>query len=285
MEAYEEKHLRLSEFHFPFSAFINKSFKEVTPHWHNYIELLYVVAGTGVIYIGPEKYTVYQGDFLIIHSGEIHRVEEGRWEILVIQFNPSLLHTDYDELYESQYFISFIQKKLKYSRHICIPEGDSVVALLMEIQNDFSDKYSGYELNIKGNIYKLFAWLLRRQYILLPTAEQVTSLEGAKIRNVVSYVREHYQEKISDKLAARISLMSYHYFCRTFKKVTGKTFVEYVHFIRLCEAEKLLTFTDKNITEISAEVGFSSCSYFSRLFKKEKGISPMSYRKAQLCKK
>ena len=60
------------------------------------------------------------------------------------------------------------------------------------------------------------------------------------------------------------------YFCRLFKQATNSTFIEYLNFVRVCKAEKLLFTTNKTVSEISMDVGFSSVSYFNRVFKKIK---------------
>lgn len=282
MQAYEEKDLFLTEKGIPFSAFINKGNMDVQYHWHNHFELLFIIQGTGFVTIGSDIFNVTKGDFLIIHSNEIHHVKKGEWEILVIQFKPSMISSNYTELYESNYFISFIQKKILYLNHIHLQKNDDVLAnLLVDTLDEFSLKQPGYELNIKGNIYKIFAWLLRREYIILPGSGSLKEPDISNLKNVLDFVQEHYCDKITDEMAAKISHMSYHHFCRTFKKATGRTFLEYVHFVRLSEAEKLLALTNMSVSEIAVEVGFSNCSHFSRLFKRSKGISPLSYRKAQ----
>jgi AraC-like DNA-binding protein len=59
----------------------------------------------------------------------------------------------------------------------------------------------------------------------------------------------------------------------------GKTFTNYLNYIRITEAEKLLLTTDKSMTEIALEVGFSSSSYFIQQFRQYKDISPFQFRK------
>ena len=80
-----------------------------------------------------------------------------------------------------------------------------------------------------------------------------------------------------EKLAATLH-MSGEYFCRVFKKATGITPTEYIHYVRIWKAENLLTTTHATILEISMEVGFTSVSYFNRVFKKRKGSTPTEYR-------
>ena len=71
------------------------------------------------------------------------------------------------------------------------------------------------------------------------------------------------------------------YFCRIFKQATGATFTEYINFVRVCKAERMLARSDVSILDISEAVGFSSVSYFNRIFKKYKSCSPRFYRGAK----
>ena len=67
-------------------------------------------------------------------------------------------------------------------------------------------------------------------------------------------------------------------FCRYFKKVTGKTFTQFVNEFRIVHATKLLAENPTNITDICFESGFNNFSHFNKLFKKFTGKSPLKYR-------
>jgi len=71
------------------------------------------------------------------------------------------------------------------------------------------------------------------------------------------------------------------YLSHLFKRVTGYTIMEYLTMCRLSMARKLLCETELSITEIVYATGFSDCSNFSRLFKREIGCSPMEYKRME----
>ena len=71
------------------------------------------------------------------------------------------------------------------------------------------------------------------------------------------------------------------YFCRIFKRASGSGFIDYLNFVRICKSEKLLAAGTKSILDVSYDVGFSSVSYFNRIFKKYKNCTPTEYRRAQ----
>ena len=73
--------------------------------------------------------------------------------------------------------------------------------------------------------------------------------------------------------------ISPYYFSRTFKQITGFTFIEYLNGVRIKEAQKLLRKTNLSIGKIAESVGYQNNTHFGRLFKKATGISPLAYRK------
>ena len=93
------------------------------------------------------------------------------------------------------------------------------------------------------------------------------------------YFHENYNTNISIEDYAASRGMSVSWFIRCFKHYLGTTPMQYIVSIRIHNAQMLLETTSYNITEISSIVGYDNPLYFSRLFKKQKGMSPSDYRK------
>jgi AraC-like DNA-binding protein len=280
MDIFEEKDLTHSETHLPFSAFLNISSEDVSCHWHNHMEILYLISGKAVIYVDNEAFEFSEGDFILINSNETHYTKSIEApKFLVIQFKSSLINPNLDSYFEAKYFLPFIQKELKYAKHVKLNPDNNLKGLLSETLEDFKEKYKGYELNIKANIYKIFVWLIRNNYINLPPVNDMDMNTLSKMSCVLEYISSNYMNEITIDSASKMAFMSYHHFCRTFKRATGRTFIEQLNFIRLREAEKLLISGEMNISEVALHVGFPTVTYFTRLFKKEKGITPLLYRK------
>lgn len=97
------------------------------------------------------------------------------------------------------------------------------------------------------------------------------------LSKILYYINENYTKNIQlDDIAAHTSF-SKQYCMRLFKKHMGKTINEYVLELRMKHASYLLRETYMNVNEASDYLGFSSVSYFSRVFKKYYGISPSEY--------
>jgi AraC-like DNA-binding protein len=97
------------------------------------------------------------------------------------------------------------------------------------------------------------------------------------VRRAMAYIHKHYAEPFSRHEMARQLGLSERYLTRCFHREMNITPVEYLNRYRLKEAKGLLG-TGANVTETAMAVGFSSVSYFTRLFEKEVGVSPGAYR-------
>ena len=94
------------------------------------------------------------------------------------------------------------------------------------------------------------------------------------IYRAVVHIRRHFKEDLSaEALAARMGV-SYSYFSRSFGRVVGKSFKEYLNLTRVNYAEQLLLTTGKSVTEIAAECGYNNVSYFISVYRRMKGTTP-----------
>ena len=102
---------------------------------------------------------------------------------------------------------------------------------------------------------------------------------GTVVSHAVDYIRKHFQEDISrDDVAAAVYVTS-SYLSRIFRTETGMKITDYLTRCRIEEAKKLLSTTDHSVSDIAVESGFESFSYFSTVFKKVVGVTPVQYRK------
>jgi len=250
----------------------------IYPHWHDFVEILYFVEGSAVVQINREYINVKAGQIILLNALDIHSVR-GTSEYLVLQFEPQLT----DELYIDfikAFPLSDIDKVLTQSKHI-----NRHIAMisdqLQEIVDIHIEKLPGYEINIRGSIYKIiaavFAYCQEKGYDLTKYQLQKKNLE--KLDILLKYVDSCYCENISIQDAAKQLNFSANYFCRFFKQTMGKTFLEYLNMYRCSKAEELISTTERLITDIALSSGFSSVSYFNRVYKKFKGLTPSLERK------
>lgn len=99
-----------------------------------------------------------------------------------------------------------------------------------------------------------------------------------RLRVAIAHVAKHYLRRISEAEVARMCEMSPSRFCREFKAAFGVTFVEYVAVQRMLHAKRLLANPSMPVGDVAMAVGFNDPSYFTRVFRRQEGVSPSEYR-------
>jgi two-component system, response regulator YesN len=102
-----------------------------------------------------------------------------------------------------------------------------------------------------------------------------------KIRQAIEYIRTHLGEDLSLNAVSAAIDSSPHELSRQFKKQTGKSLTDYINEQRIIEALYLIDNQHLSITDISLMVGFNDVNYFTKVFKKHKGMTPSHYRKGK----
>lgn len=126
--------------------------------------------------------------------------------------------------------------------------------------------------------------ILNLQYnMLLEFTEQVEKLRRGRHTtklslDVANYVRHHLSEQISVEKMAGEFFLSRPYLSSKFKQETGQTLTDFILREKTEEAKRLLRYSEKSLSAISAYLGFSSHGHFARVFKKYAGLTPGEYR-------
>ena len=138
----------------------------------------------------------------------------------------------------------------------------------------------GYELLLRGDVLKIFGHVvgcLSDLGVEIKYTVGSGSLYGI-MDNIIDYVNQNFTSCDERELAKKYKV-SYSYFSRTFKQMMNMSFKEYINYLRINEAQRLLLTTGKSITDISMEMGFSSPSHFINVFRRHMGRAPKQYRK------
>lgn len=244
-------------------------------HFHKEIEMTYLKTSGKEVYANNKLYKLSAGDVIFINGQVPHKtVSYNKAEFVLIQFCP--YRKEIDE------FTSFFVKQSE-NGVVVIKNGTKLNKMLKEImiliENEFREKSFCFDKFIDAYIKQITACLYREK-ILSDANEKllIDTATGQKIVPVIKYINTHFYEPISlGKLSAIIRVDESH-LCRVFKKLTNSTISEYINYVRIMYAEQLLLNTDKLILEICEESGFSSVSYFAKVFKEKNGITPKKYR-------
>lgn len=117
------------------------------------------------------------------------------------------------------------------------------------------------------------------KYLLLENS--LFSTYGFSVASATDYINNNLQNHLTVEKISRKSGVSKNTLYREFKKEFNMSVFEYIIKKRIEKAESLLLKTNLSVEEIAVQTGFSTSSYFGSVFKKEKGVSPLKYRKAK----
>lgn len=246
-------------------------------HYHKYIELLFSLSTNATVWLAGQRLSFHTGDLIIINSDELHGIVFHTYsEYICIKFSPEILYTPEQSLLEYKYVIPFLSKDANKKKFESSELKDTLIpALFTDIMQEWQEKNTAFELAIRSNILKIFSILFRMNEgnnFLLPNFKLTDALKCT-----IAYVNEHFNT-ITENEAASFCGLSYHHFSTVFKNATGQNFNTYLTAIKLREAEKQLIFSDKSITDIAYDTGFSNTSHFIKRFQEYKHITPRQFR-------
>ena len=255
-------------------------------HFHDEYELTYIVRGNGKRYVGSHMENFTSGDLVLLGAClphcwklETNNADSQEASAIVIQFSGDFLGGDFFQKDELQ----SISKLLKNSASgISFYSGTR--DLINHAMSDMPDEKNNFKMLI--TLLEILQRLaVSGDYKLLDQQRSVAEqsrAEQERINPVFAYLVENFRGNISLDEASGIAHMTPNAFCKYFKKITRKTFMETVIEYRLNYATQQLVQTDKPISEISFDSGFGDVSHFYKMFKHKMHQSPLNYRKSFL---
>ena len=229
---------------------------------------------------------------LYVASGKTHFFFNGREEIVpagyMVLYQPrqEQHYEYYGEEQPEVYWVHFTGRDVKsILKHFDIPIDKNVFFsgvpsayqhLFKEMIRELQTCRTGYQELLEMYLRQIFLLVQRTRQENNPT---ISTYLQKEMEYAQQYFQEHYNEDIQIKDYAKSRSMSVSWFLRNFKEFVGMPPAQYLMTLRMNNAVSLLETTDYNVTEISAIIGYDNALYFSRIFKKYKGVSPSEYRK------
>lgn len=267
-------------------SFTLRKFEDINPnlvpfwHFHPELEIVYIKHGSGKRHIGNHISYYNGGDLIFLgpnlpHYGFTDRLSGDNSEI-VVQMKETFLGKNFFTLPE----MANIQQLFERSKSGLSFYGNT----RDEVGARLTDMFYMDEFDKLMEFLKILQILANsKEYNVLNASGVTLIVQGQdtdRIDTIYKYVRSHFTELILLEDIASMVNMTVPSFCRYFKRVTGKTFTEFVNEFRIVHACKLLSEERHTIAEVCFESGFNNFSHFNRLFKQKTGISPNNYRKS-----
>jgi len=269
------------------NSFLLRAFEEeafsAPYHFHPEFELTLITKGEGRRYIGNHMDRYIPHDMVLVgsnlpHCWKTEPVVKGEKNAgsIVIQFREDFLGTDF-----------FHQKEMAHIRALLEKSRSGIVFSDATKQMVIPMIYEMMAAPLHFKKLLLFLELLEslathQPYHLLNGDQgnlKQSSSDQERINLVLAYIIENFKDKISLDKASSVANMTTNAFCKYFKKITRKTFMDVVIEYRLNYATKQLVYTDKPVSHICFESGFNDIAHFSRMFKQKMKSTPMAYRK------
>lgn len=284
MEAWLEKNLLDPSF--PFKLFIDNGKFPVSHHWHDEVEIIYMIHGSVKVGVNDNMYDIKAGDILLISSGDIHYFlpDSSIGTRVVIQFNLAIFDSLSSTMRERKEIRPLFDCSKRLSSEWKTEVKNEMENQIKGITEEYNRKDEGYRLALKARLYDLVVLLLRKVPMERLSVEEETRHREAlgRLESIFRFVEENYLSDIDLEEAASLAGFSVYHFTRFFKSKTGITFGQYLSSFRITKAEWLLLKDEDNITEVAYKCGFNSIKTFDRVFKQLKGCSPSEYKKQNM---
>ncbi|MDP4150137.1 MAG: AraC family transcriptional regulator [Bacteroidota bacterium] len=256
-------------------------------HFHPEYELTLILGGRGKRYMGSHMADFGPGDLVLVGSNLAHcwkletNADDGNPPrddagAIVIQFTDDFLGADFLNKAELAPIARLLQRS-----HCGIRFREATVERVGKRIRVLSVEADGFRrLLCLLEILQELAESTDDMYLDPQRVRGAEALaDQERTHPVFAYLVENFRGSISLNKAAEIAGMTPNAFCRYFKKITRKTFMETVIEYRLNYATQQLIQTDKPVSSICFESGFGDISHFHKTFRSKMRLSPLSYRK------
>lgn len=266
------------------ASFLVRKFEEqkfsAPYHFHPEYELTLILQGFGKRYVGTHMNDFFPGDFVLLgaHLPHCWKTDENtaaeNSSSLVIQFQKDFLGKDFLLLPEATGIAQLLMKSADGIQFTGDTEAmqQKAIALLGE-KDAFRKLLSLLDLLHELSAIKDYCLLSQQQ-----THPALTVTGQERLNTVMAYIVDNFQSDITLSGAASAANMTPQAFCKYFKKITRKTFIEAVTDYRIDFALRQLVHTSKPVAQIGFESGFNDISNFHKTFKTRMQLSPLGYR-------
>lgn len=271
----------------PLQVYIRDPQPEFPLHAHSFDELVIILRGTAVHRVDGQPFPVKSGDVFVVSGKHEHQYQDmhglalanilfdshalqmNQWDVRALPGFHALFALE-PVLRTQQKFNSRLQLSESQLRH--------VNEIIQNLQRETGARNPGYRVMAEGLFMQLTVFL-SRCYSDKPSSE---SHDLLRLGDAIACIETRFAEKITlDELAKKAQFSKRH-FQRIFQECMGRSPIDHLLHIRVQKAAELLRHSDRTITDIAFDCGFTDSNYFTRQFRKMAGYSPSEYRRNHL---
>lgn len=255
-------------------------FHRIDWHWHHELEFMAVTEGTALCLVGKDKIELPAGHGLFINSGILHRFESKSSTLIPnIVFSPALLAPEKSLIYE-KYIYPVIKSSAAYQ--IFDPQTKWQNQILQILARVFALQEADKENELHTLQLLLQIWdILFKHLDLTAVSTEMQHLDHqqARLQTMMQYIHDHYTKELTLEEIAASASISKSGALHIFQSFIHIPPVAYLIQYRLMQAAELLHTTEKSVSAIAEESGFTNAGYFCRKFRQHYHMSPNEYRR------
>ena len=252
-------------------------------HWHTAYEIAYVTGGEAQIKTPNQEIALHKGDAVFMNSGVLHAykaLEPKAKEIAQI-FDMHLLSGAYNSVFEEKYFLP-VNRSSALEAWVIRPDSLRHLKMIQHVLNAIElarDEPEGFELDLRSELSHFWLLLLKDTEELRASSPHRKNTDSERLKLMMDYIQDHYGEKLTLNDIAASANISSRECTRCFQRCIEVSPIIYLNAYRLRKAGQMLIESNDSILSISESCGFSSPSYFGKMFRDAMGCTPAEYRK------
>ena len=252
-------------------------------HWHTSFEIFVMYEGTMEFRTSDMTVELNKGDAVFVNTGVLHyykAVNDGACCGMAHLFHMDFLSGAYNSIFEEKYFlpVSRCEALRAWVIHPDSYERMKMISDVIEAEDLMRSEPEGFELSIRAKLCEFWMGLYRETKEVRANAPVRNMQDSERIKKMMDFVQENYSEPITAKDIADAAGISVREGSRCFKRCIGMSPVEHLTEYRILMAARMLAESGKAIIEVSENCGFSSPSYFGKVFRERIGQTPKEYR-------
>ena len=234
-------------------------------HEKGNFEIMFVRSGKCTVSLPDEELTLSEGQFILLGNCCPHSMAAVSAQILNIEFYINMGGNDITAVFEECPAL----KEIFLKQALLLKDKSEVCAALLSLIDELRENGEGLCSSL---LFSRLLIELSRSYL---RAENESESYVAAARD---YIKRHFCEKLTIPEIASAVGLNRSYLQTLFKKITGKTILEYINSLRIEKACFIMKNTDLPVVDIAADCGFSSRQHFMYIFKKQTGLTARQYR-------
>lgn len=255
----------------PLKIFIYK-LGDIKPHWHQQLELIYVLEGYTEITINDRMYVLNQEDVILTNAYDIHELHGSDAVVLSIRIDLEKLGVPDDEREGLTFDLnSSLEKDKTPYQKIKV-----LISSLINYNLKYQDNSRYANLSI---LYSLFAEFMNKYRVISNSKKVQPKKYLTRLREIIKYLNENYDKGITLKDLSSVFNLTVPYISSFFDKYFGNNFQDYYDELRISKSIPTLLENRLTLDDMAIKFGFTDSRGYVRAFKKIYGITPTEYRK------